>query len=80
MNEPSPNHPIVFALVVLANALWFWGAYLLRRRGIKRAWLLGDLTNMWKASSTESDLVSKIRFRAILGGIVISIVGAIALL
>ena len=80
METPSPNYPAVLGLVVFANVLWFWGIYLLRRRGIKRAWFFGDLTHLWKLSLTEQDQGSRIGMRAIVVGIVASIIGVIALL
>jgi hypothetical protein len=73
---------VMFALVVLSNVLWYLAKFMLRRRGYPVSWFSGhwhDLTNLWRASCDEQDEFARTNMRAVLGALVMCLIGLVVL-
>jgi hypothetical protein len=73
---------LIFALVVLGNVLWYVAKFMLRHRGYSVSWFSGhwnDLTNLWHASCDEQDEFARTNMRAVLGALVMCLIGVLVL-
>lgn len=74
MKQLAGEDSLIVVFVLLANALWYWARFILRRRGFEVSWFsghFGDLINLWRSSRDEPDEYTRTNLRALLGAIIL---------